>query len=180
MDLHVRRAELGDAPAIAHVEIASWRSTYREIVPQEHLRRMSFVDYFSRWTRALSRGDNTTYVGVGDDDEVRGFAMAGRDRSGNSVYRGELYVIYLLPEVQRRGLGRRLIAAVAEDLAGEGIDSMRVWALDRNPFCKFYAALGGVPAGRRAIEIGGRTLVIVAYGWPDTSELRAQAARRSI
>jgi len=171
MELHVRRAEIADAPGIANVEIASWRSTYQGIVPDEQLHDMSFAEHLSSWTRSLSRRGSSTFVGV-QEDEVCAFASGGRDRTNNAVYGGELYVIYLLKEVQRMGLGRRLVAAVADDLARNGIDSMRVWALERNPFCRFYATLGGVPAGRRRIAIGGRSLEIVAYGWPDTSELR--------
>ena len=177
MELLVRRAELADAPAIASVEVASWRSTYRGIVPDEQLQGMSFAEHLSSWTRALSRRSSSTFVGT-QRDTVCAFASGGRDRTGNAIYRGELYVIYLLKEVQRQGLGRKLLSAVADDLARNGIESMRVWALERNPFCRFYASLGGVPAGRRRIAIGGRSLEIVAYGWPDTSELLENARVR--
>jgi GNAT superfamily N-acetyltransferase len=176
----IRRAVVTDAPGIAGVEIASWRSTYRGVVPDHSLRGMSFTEHLSCWTRTLSRDVHATFVAVressaadADEQDICGFAMGGPDRTRSATYRGELHVLYLLEEVQRRGIGRRLVAAVATELARRGVPSMRVWALEKNHFCRFYAALGGVPAGRRMTAIGGRTLDVIAYGWPDTMALRA-------
>ena len=36
---------------------------------------------------------------------------------------------------------------------------------------RFYEALGGTVVGEQRIEIGGVTLVEVAYGWPDAGAL---------
>lgn len=49
---------------------------------------------------------------------------------------------------------------------------MLVWVLVDNPACQFYAALGGNPVHEKEIEIGGKPLIEVAYGWIETGNLR--------
>ncbi len=52
-----------------------------------------------------------------------------------------------------------------------GIDSLLIWALADNPACKFYTALGGEPVLENKIEIGGKQLIEVTYGWKNTAKL---------
>src|SRR3546814_2264859 len=51
-----------------------------------------------------------------------------------------------MSELTRRGLGRRLMAAIAEQLMADGYKAVRVWALRDNPCRGFYTALGGAQA----------------------------------
>jgi len=101
-----------------------------------------------------------------------GFAAAGRDRSGNPQYQGELTAIYILQAYQHSGIGRQLVRTVAERLAEMEMHSMQVWVLEANPACQFYEQLGGQRVGAKEIAIGGTCLVEVAYGWADTVGLR--------
>ena len=56
-------------------------------------------------------------------------AHSGPERSGNTVYRGELYAIYLLAAYQRQGLGQQLARAVVNGLLQHDLSSMLVWVL---------------------------------------------------
>ena len=95
----------------------------------------------------------------------------GPERSGNAIYRGELYAIYLLAPYQRQGLGRRLTMAVIQRLLQCGLPSMLVWVLAANPGRAFYATLGGQQVDEKETTIGDAPLLEVAYGWPDLREL---------
>jgi hypothetical protein len=44
-----------------------------------------------------------------------------------------------------------------------------VWVLAENPARRFYEALGGKIVFEKRIEIGGASLVEVAYGWEEMS-----------
>jgi GNAT superfamily N-acetyltransferase len=63
-----------------------------------------------------------------------------------------------LPEVQRRGWGRRLIGCVVERLRDEGIDAMWLGINERNTAARtFYEKLGfrgikGAPSGMMALD----------------------------
>lgn len=93
-----------------------------------------------------------------------GFASCGPARD-EKEFGGELYAIYVDQRSQGKGIGRSLVRLVVQDLRTRGFDSMLVWVLAENPFRKFYEALGGKHVRTRDIEIGGKTLKELGYGW---------------
>lgn len=170
----IRNATQADVTAIARVHADTWRSTYQGIVPDEHLAQLSYERRAKGWEQILAHAtdDNTfTLVAENASGGVVGFANAGADRSHDPIYRGELNALYILPAYQQQGLGRQLMSAVGDRLAQMGFTSMQVWVLSDNPACKFYASLGGQRLQEKAIVIGGKSLVEVAYGWLDTAHL---------
>jgi ribosomal protein S18 acetylase RimI-like enzyme len=166
----IRQAKWEDAEAIGRVLVKSWRTTYRGIVPDDYLDRMTYAVHASRWYGRLSDPQNTltTYLAEDSQGKVFGFAAGGAERTGELDYEGELYAIYLLQSYQRRGAGRLLVQAVAKELLECGFQSMLVWVLEENePARRFYERLGGVYAGTQPITIGSAELTEVAYGWKD-------------
>ena len=172
--MRIRTAEPRDAGSLARVHVDSWRSTYAGILPDEFLAGLSYGDRESFWDQILRTARPTVsnfLVETGSGDVV-GLASGGPERTGDETYRGELYLVYLLEEHQRRGLGRRLVAAVARRLVEDGFGSMLLWvARDNHPACRFYEALGGEPVGSRTIDIAGTGVAEVAYGWQDVADL---------
>ena len=164
---------MADAAPIAGVHVESWRTTYPGIVPDEVLAGLDVADRETRWRGILdSAGDDFTYVAEIQEGVILGFAGGGPERSGDPLYRGELYAMYLLPEHQLRGIGRQLTAAVASRLLAEGMRSMLIWVLTENMAARrFYEALGGEYVREQQIEIGEASLTEVAYGWRDMSSL---------
>jgi ribosomal protein S18 acetylase RimI-like enzyme len=90
---------------------------------------------------------------------------------GDSVDRGELHAIYVLQEVHRRGLGRRLVKKLARQLADRQFSSMMLWVLASNPACRFYEALKGQVIKQRQDQISCVSYDELAYGWTDLSPL---------
>ena len=179
MAVRVRVANLKDAGPIARVHVDSWRTTYPGIVPVEYLAGLSYRNRESIWADILSSGRpaESNFVAETDCGEIVGFAGGGPEREGNPTYRGELYAVYLLEQYRGAGVGRRLVSAVARQLAVDGFCSMLVWVLEDNrPACTFYEALGGTEVGRQTVTIGGADLWEVAYGWDDVAGLAAVAA----
>lgn len=166
----LREARLDDAEAIARVHVDTWRTTYRGIVPQEYLARLSYEQRERSWRQMLSTAEDSHFIYVIEDraGQIIGFANGGKERTGDSVYKGELYAIYIIDTCQRQGLGRRLTRAVVERLCEVGFHSMLVWVLADNPACRFYEALGGQKVYEKQIERGGVMLNEFAYGWTDT------------
>src|SRR5215510_9715408 len=127
----IREASLTDAAAIARVHVDSWRTTYAGIVPADYLATLSYTQREQFWRDTLSTpaSSRCVYVAVHDTGQIVGFASGGPERSGDAVYRGELYAIYLLALYQRQGLGRHLTLAVVQRLLQCGLPSMLVWVL---------------------------------------------------
>jgi len=170
----LRKAVGEDAPAIARVHVDSWRTTYRDIVPEEHLARLSYEERENLWKRVIADPRQFTFVAE-ERGRIVGFANGGRNRGPEADYAGELYAVYLLQAHQQRGTGRRLSAAIAREFVKAGMNSMIVWVLKDNPACEFYRRLGAKAVATKMTIIGGKTLEESAFGWPDLEALLRHA-----
>jgi GNAT superfamily N-acetyltransferase len=160
-----RPATVDDAPAIARIHVASWRSTYQALLPRDYLASLSEAGYTDRWRRFIGEGSSRVYL-VEHEGEAIGFASGGRERAGEKGYSGELYAIYVLDAFQRHGYGRELVCAVVSGLREMGLEDLIIWVLrDNQPARGFYERLGGVYVRAQPITIGTVTLEEVSYGW---------------
>jgi GNAT superfamily N-acetyltransferase len=166
----IRGALPDDAATIAQVHLASWKTTYPGIVPQEYIDGLRWEDGVVRWTTRLTEKTNTILV-VEDGAGVFGFAAGGSIMHPVDGYDGELGAIYLLASHQRKGAGAALVRRLAGELQRQGFRNMAVWALKENPACGFYQRMGGAEVAEQMIEIGGVTLPELAFGWPDIGVL---------
>ena len=176
----VRAARLDDARAIAHVHVATWRSAYRGLLPEQFLASLTEAQYTERWRRSIADPAVRAYVAE-DETGVVGFASGGRERAGEDGFGGELYAIYVLDRAQRRGHGRELVGAVVGGLREMGMTDMIVWALRDNSLARrFYERLGGLYVRTQPITIGSALLYEVSYGWGRLDDvLMAAEARES-
>ncbi len=165
--IRIRKAALDDAVGIATVHVASWRETYRGIVPDEFLNNLSIQRRTEQWTNSLADPGHTyhrAFVAV-MDGQVVGFSNYGYSVEKDPDYVGELFALYLLRSAQGLGIGGGLIRAAADGLREMGMESMMVWVLKDNPTRGFYEHFGGVYLREKPIEIGGAVLIEIAYGW---------------
>jgi len=169
-DLAIRPAILQDAAAIARVHVDSWRTTYRDIVPDEILAKLSYEERERLWSRVVTDPKQFTFVAEAPA-RIVGFANGGRNRGSEAEYSGELYAVYLVQAHQQRGVGLRLTVAVARELERAGMRSMIVWVLRDNPACAFYRKLGGQQVASKLIVMGDRSLEEVAFGWTEIRDL---------
>ena len=176
MPILIREATLADAAGIARVHVASWRTTYPGIMPQEHLDALSVAEREQKWQSILSSDtpDVTyTFVAETEDGEIVGFTEGGKDRSDGPDSQAEIYVIYLLKSQQGQGIGRRLLQTAVRRLHADGYSSLFLWVSALNhPACRFYEAVGGVPVrtGQRTNQ--GITYDDIGYGWDEPALLR--------
>ncbi|MDT9718646.1 GNAT family N-acetyltransferase [Paenibacillus sp. ClWae2A] len=167
----IRPAREGDAQGIAHVHTESWKTTYRGIVPEDFLDHLTIESRLSQWEKTIRSGekDQILVVAEQDDGNIVGFACGGKEREGKLPYDGELYAIYLLKEVQQAGIGQQLATHVVNHLQIQNMKRLIIWALERNPACRFYEKMGGTPVHTQSIRIAGQDLIEVGYGWEDLS-----------
>ncbi len=177
----IRYATVDDASGIALVRAESWLGAYRGIVPDEYLDAIDVDEWAERQRRNMEQQSDDLVAFVAETQGVvAGWAVGGPNREEVCHYAGELYAIYLLPEYQRRGIGRKLAAAVARWLMDQSLDSMILWVLEQNhPARHFYKAMGGRCCGARHTHIAGISLPEVAYGWDDLQLLGAASCADS-
>ncbi|AWK89020.1 GNAT family N-acetyltransferase [Azospirillum thermophilum] len=173
----IRDARPGDAPAIARVHVRSWRTTYPGLIPAAFLVGLSESAAAARWEAIVrSRGPGRGALVATMGAEVVGFASYGAHRVPVADLAGEFYALYLLDEAQGRGIGRRLLGAMAERLLEAGTRSAAVWCLRDNPARWFYERLGGTRMAERPIRFAGRQLIEIGYGWRDLAPLARLSA----
>ena len=111
----LRPATQADVLPLASAHVQAWRETYQGIVPDHVLAPLDPAKRAAMW-RGRVEGGGTVQLGV-DAEGIAGFADAGAQRDASLSFAGEIYAIYVLRRAQRRGLGRRLMGAMAHQLA---------------------------------------------------------------
>jgi ribosomal protein S18 acetylase RimI-like enzyme len=165
----IRKADLDDAAAIAHVQVQSWRTTYAGIVPDAFLAEMSEREQTARWQMLLT-DDNVVLVAE-RERQIMGFTIAGASRERAEGCDAELYAIYLHAVDQGLRIGTELLRETARALSDRGFTSMDVWVLAENSAKRFYLRRGAHYAAAKEIEIGGARLVEEGFVWPDLKAL---------
>src|SRR5712691_5005856 len=162
--IEIRRAKPADATPVADVHDESWRTAYQGIIPGAELEKLISRRGPVWWESAIRKGSRIAVLAFGD--RIAGYANYGRNRARSLFYDGEIYEIYLRPEFQGLGFGRRLFRSARRDLAQSGLKSLVVWALsDNDPAVEFYRALGGRAVARSSEKFGAKTLDKVAFAW---------------
>jgi ribosomal protein S18 acetylase RimI-like enzyme len=162
--IEIRRAKPSDAVAIAETHDEAWRAAYQGIIPGTELDKLITRRGPDWWDSAIRKGSRIALLAFGD--KVAGYANYGRNRARSLFYDGEIYELYLRPEYQGLGFGRRLFTSARRDLGQSGLKSLVVWALsDNDPAVEFYRALGGKAVARSSERFGERSLDKVAYAW---------------
>ncbi len=166
----IRRARMADAAGIAKVHVDSWRATYKDIVPNEFLKKMTYDKRKRLWESVLLEG--CVFVAENEEGQIIGFATGGEERSGAyEDFRGELSTLYIVEAYQSRGIGKRLVKTVIKEIETLGINTMVVSILEVNESKHFYEALGGQMIDTVEVEIGGKKLKELVYGWKDISSI---------
>ena len=162
--IEIRRAKPYDAGAVADAHDEAWRTAYQGIIPGAELERLINRRGPAWWDSAIRKGSRIALLQFGE--KVAGYANYGRNRARSLHYDGEIYELYLRPEFQGLGFGRRLFTSARRDLLQSGLKSMVIWALsDNDPATEFYRALGGRMVARSSEKFGPKSLDKVAFAW---------------
>lgn len=160
MDYIIRRGQIEDARAIAHVHVQSWRETYVGLIPQNVLDGLSIDDREQMWCRALQSGRSGMYCATADA-QISGFISVGQSRDRTTY--SEVYALYLLRRYQGRGIGKALFETAKQHARESGTQALRLWVLDSNPTRGFYESMGGKIGAEKTENMEGAQLREVEY-----------------
>ncbi len=148
-EVHLRGATPADAEAIAALHVRVWRETYRGLATQAAWDALTEAVRLERWRETLADQDprQRTLVAEGPTG-LLGFGTACAPTEAIFAGRGEIRWLHIAGEARRTGLGRRLMAALAGQLAEWGYRGCALAVVVGNdPAVAFYEALGGRRAG---------------------------------
>jgi ribosomal protein S18 acetylase RimI-like enzyme len=160
--ISIRRARPSDSTGLSRVFDSAWREAYQGIIPGLALEKMLARRGPGWWRSTVRRGRPLVVLDVGQG--IAGYVSYGRCRDRSLPADGEIDELYVAPQYQGLGFGRRLFRAVRNDLADRELDRVVVWALEDNErACAFYERMGGRTIARVDERIGGAPLGKVAF-----------------
>ena len=180
--IRYRRADPGDAEAIARVHLQSWRETYTGLLPDELIHAKTAAERATAWRNSLLAA--ATNVGAQHhallayrEQKLVAFGSFGPQRNHEiaaSGFAGEFSAKYVLQCAQRCGIGRTLMALMAAELLLDGFRSATVIVLrDNGPARQFYEHIGGAVLTERLENRGSITLPEVVYAWSELTGMFA-------
>jgi len=167
-DATVRPARAGDAAEIARIQVITWRTAYRSVLPPAVLDDWDAEAATESWRAAIAAPPTPGHgiLVALERDTVVGFAAYGPaeltagevpDPAGPTT---ELSILLVEPRWGRRGHGSRLLAATADLAEDSGAARLQVWLLeDDRVSASFYESAGWAPDGwARTLDTGGTPL----------------------
>jgi GNAT superfamily N-acetyltransferase len=147
-EANVREALVDDARAIAKVHTRTWQLAYDHVFPTERLAGIVEERRAEQWHEIIREPEARSHTLVATEvegEKVVGFASCGpsRDPSADAETVGELYAVYVLPEVWGRGFGRALMQEVLDRLRGDGFLEAMLWVIEDNPRTRRYYERAG-------------------------------------
>ena len=144
MNAILRYACPEDAEVLGRLHYTCWQETYRGLLPDGCLDKMS-PEKSEKIFRATGCRDLIVAICGG---EIIGECGFGASRDGDLENCGEIQGIYVLKKFQRRGIGRRLIELALDRIASRGYNKVCLWVLKGNEKAEaFYRAEGFLPDG---------------------------------
>jgi len=166
--IELREATADDLDAVATLFLRCWRGSYADVLPAGVIEAFDAASARELWRPALEAPrPGTRGVVAVDDARVVGVVRMGRDPDEPTA--GHIFSLYVDPDVQGGGVGRRLLEAAVGWLRAEGPAEATLWVFEANARARgFYAAAGWAPDGGTRVE--------PAFGEP---EVRLRRSLRS-
>jgi GNAT superfamily N-acetyltransferase len=174
-DVSVRPARPDDAAEIGRIQIDTWRTAYREILPSAVLDGLSAEDAAGVWTAAITGPPSPRHriLVAMEQQWLVGFVALGpaddlEDDDPEPATTLALAPILVEPRWGRRGHGSRLLAAAVDHARGDGLTRAIAWIPEADAASReFLISAGWAPDGlARALDTGAGEL----------REIRLQAA----
>lgn len=154
--------------ALARVQLESWRHSYRGLLPESFLSSMRHDRLAASFWRRLATDEIDECIRVIEvDGRVGGFVSFGPHQGDPTWlgYAGEIFMLYVLPELTGSGYGRALLRRAFDELARCRCHWVVVWVLARNlPARGFYEREGlRLDGERRFDSFDERAVPVVRY-----------------
>lgn len=166
-NIKIREANIDDAKGIAEVHVKTWQHAYKGQIADSYLADLSVEKRQAKWNDILTKADPEKVNFIAElDGKIIGFSSVGPTREiEGSDHTGELYAIYVDPELAGKGIGSMLMKEGLQFLKEKGRIRATLRVLDTNTATReFYEKKGWIQEGEsKVVEIGGQQVVEILY-----------------
>lgn len=136
--LTIEDARASDLAAICDIAHRTWPVTYGDILSEAQLQYMLALFYTNdALQRNVDAGQH--FLLAKDSQQIIGFASYQYDYKDSTTH---IHKIYLLPERQGSGIGRKLIDEIASRSASAGQLALTLNVNRQNKAVEFYKSIG--------------------------------------
>ncbi|MEO3809489.1 GNAT family N-acetyltransferase [Sphaerisporangium sp. B11E5] len=164
--LSIRDMTMRDVRQVSTVRITGWKAAYVGMVPQEYLDGLSVEADMEQRRKLFGRDARVHDVVAEHGGAVVGWAVLGpcRDEWGTGRD-GEIYALYVAPELIGRGVGRGLVRELVSRARRANQEFLHVWVIEENHRARrFYERAGFTPDGERELwDVGGASVPELRY-----------------
>ena len=169
--VNIRAANVSDIPFIQGIARSTWADTYRGVIPED-AQAAVLNQAYSKGALSISIGRNQAFLvaEVRDTPGTESSTLAAyvdvdADFDGQQM---NLHRLYVLPQYQRLGLGRRLFEAAIQSTLGrmyerpdEPIPIVAHVERDNPRARAFYRKMGFIEGDEEIVVIGGISLPVI-------------------
>jgi ribosomal protein S18 acetylase RimI-like enzyme len=170
--IEIRPAIVGDEEGIAHVHVKTWQESYKNIVSQDYLDAINLADKVNMWREVIAKTqDADKRVGLCvamNNDEIIGFISLSKSRKEGAVTEhGEVTALYIDPDYQGKGVGKKLLDHGFTWLKEHGFANVMIRTLEMADSTKFYVKNKGIlQADKITRQFGdGKECYVVEFRW---------------
>jgi diamine N-acetyltransferase len=150
-NFYIKKASLPEVPVIKELAGAIWSPTYLPILSKEQVDYMFSMIYLEdALTQQMKEGQ--TFLIIYQESKPIGFAAYSVKDATNKIYK--LNKIYLLPECQGKGAGKKLLEHVEKDVKQLGATFIDLNVNRYNNARQFYERCGYSVYQEEDIPIG--------------------------
>jgi ribosomal protein S18 acetylase RimI-like enzyme len=149
----IRKAINCDLESIAQINVSAWKINYKGIIDDDFIKTRTFEWVYKRWKESNWLEDNESITFVYEEDSFLKGYVSGKK---NEKYDCEIVSIYVDPQYQNQGIGKKLLNHEQEYFKGIGCKNMIVWTIKGFQNNIFYEKYGGVILEKREIELGNK------------------------
>ena len=165
-EIIIRNINENDIEQVVDIQIAGWKNAYQGIIDQDFLNSMNRED---RIKRRKENYKNSPFVVAEINNEIVGFCRYCYEVISNNGegYDCELMALYVKPELKGKGIGKKLLNYVKDDMKKHGKTKMILWCLRENYSSRiFYEKVGGKLIDcEHYAEFGGKLYSEVGFGY---------------
>jgi GNAT superfamily N-acetyltransferase len=137
--ISIRFADPEDINTIGFLAQQVWPDTYGKILGPEQLEYMMNLFYSPASLWKQMREDRHAFLIVEEEEEPIGFASWSPEAEAGVF---KIHKLYLLPGQQGKGLGKRILQFVFDDIRPQGARALRLNVNRHNKARQFYERIG--------------------------------------
>ena len=170
-NIRIREAAASDVKETARVITMTWKETYKDIVPDDKLSGLSSDNFVNYLKDDVLSEDKVVFVAENEFQAIVGMVSGGPIKQDVEGYDAEMYALYVIPDMQGHGIGVALFRSLIVWLKNKGLKKVSAWVFaENNISITFFDAWHGEQIEEGSLEIAGKTLKTICYGWDLAAE----------